>query len=286
MSGRTGKPKPGDQTQPKPGDRTQPTSDETSAKQRLDATLKARKAHDRANRRGEAPLADSGKRSDTPPPLDRVYPFSDLTPSEKQDALKTQEQYNRLYSFRTAHAELTDGARKSTLGIDNSGNLAMHITSNDLPGKGIPRLVRDTIVDHLKGQVEDKALETLLGKTAPQWVGLLKTLSDLKRQLSNERLAGAVGEDADEARFRVKIRLLTTVMATQIAHERQRQAPSARGYNPQAIQLELYNNYWDYDKAYKDHASNIAKDKALRLQREDPQEYERLRREPDKWQQG
>ena len=95
-----------------------------------------------------------------------------------------------------------------------------------------------------------------------------------------------MGPEADDKRFQVKIRLLTTVMATQVAQERQRRAPSARGYNPSAIQLELYNNYWDYDKAHKEHASNIAKDKALGLQREDPQEYQRRRREPDKWQQG
>lgn len=230
----------------------------------------------------KANLQTKEKKSKSPPPLDKAYPLNNLNKLDKLKALKAQEQYNTIHFFYTPYNELTKAAENSMIGL-KGGKLTLDISAKQLQSLNIPKLVKDTMLNQLKGKVEDAVLTKVLGKKATAWVGLLKELSNLQKQLANEKLVGAVGKEADKKRFEAKIRLLTAVMAIGVVKQLWRYAPRVKGYNPNAIQLELHNNYWNYDKAYRKYSKYIFKDKVLELKRKDPKKFEHLRREPNKY---
>jgi len=227
---------------------------------------------------------DALKERDPFAPLGAIHDFKNLNPEQRQKALKDQEKYVLTYGSKTMHEQVREAANKSSLGTGKTGDVVLHIAPKDLPGD-IPEPVKGSIADLLQGKEEAAVVAAMKAAlpSAGAWLGLLRGVSEVIKRVSNERMQSARGKEGDAERFRTKVRLLTGVMAESEAHGRYRDAPRAEGYNPEEIQLELYNQYWNYDQAYHDHELNIHKDQELRLQREAPAELERLRRPHDEF---
>lgn len=250
----------------------------SKVKQELKQTLDAKNA---SKKRVQDKTKREGRHKEER--LDPAYPFHNLSKSDKATARKAQDKYNEVRSFDKTYKQINEAASNSSLYMDKqSGELKLNITE-----RSIPDLLRKVVKDQLKGKVESKSIEIVIGKRFGAYFGMAKDLADISRRFRDEKLLSNTSRAGRDARFKEKVKLVAGMMAGEQKRALQNKYPSAKERNQEAIKLDLTNLYWKFDKAINDYSKYVTKDKLIGLKRHAPHDYERLRRSDyPKWEQG
>jgi hypothetical protein len=103
-------------------------------------------------------------------------------------------------------------------------------------------LVSDATAKAILDKVGGRLSTLILGRDVLGPLGLLLDIHQLYKSIQNERLVGAVGRAADEARFARKLSLIMDVMAADVA-KRTRDDPAR-------VKIRLRNQYDEFQAAW------------------------------------
>jgi hypothetical protein len=161
----------------------------------------------------------------------------DRLPSAYRAALRSRDEYEKLRVFSNRYQRLNTAAFDASLQLDRQGNLALEVRP-----ESFVKIVSDATANAIINEVGGHLATWILGADILGPLGLLLDLSQLYRSIQNEKLVGAVGQEAEQARFRKKLSLIMDIMAADIAKRTRT--------NPAELKIRLRNLYNQYQAAW------------------------------------
>jgi hypothetical protein len=158
-------------------------------------------------------------------------------PHQYQAALQARNDFEKVKGLAPLYQRLNIAANEASLSLDRQGNLFLTVQRDSFV-KVLSDAGAKAIIDHVGGKLST----WILGANVLGPLGLILDLAQLYRSIQNEKLVGAVGREADKARFRKKLSLIMDIMAADMAKQ-------SRG-NPAKVKIALYDLYHQYQAAW------------------------------------
>jgi hypothetical protein len=158
-------------------------------------------------------------------------------PHMYQWALRARAEFERVKRMAPLYFQLRRAASSASLSLDREGNLVLQVQPESflkLVSNATAKAILDKIGSHLS--------TLILGKDVLGPLGLLLDVHQLYNRIQNERLVGAVGRAADEARSKKKLSLIMEVVAADTARRTRE--------NPAQVKMRLHNQYHEFQAAW------------------------------------
>src|SRR5215207_2309416 len=133
-------------------------------------------------------------------------------PHMYQPALRARAELERVKHLASRYFRLRDAASSASLSLDRAGNLVLQVRP-----ESFLKLMSDATAKAILDHAGSSLSRLILGKDVLGPLGLLLDIYQLYKGIQNERLVGAVGRDADEARFNKQLSLIMEIMAADTA---------------------------------------------------------------------
>ena len=158
-------------------------------------------------------------------------------PLQYQAALRARNEYEGVKGLAPLYQQLSVAASEASLSLDRQGNLALHVRT-----ESFLKLVSDATAKKILQHVGGRLSTMILGVNVLRPLSLILNLQEVYRSIQNERLVGAVGREADQARFRKQLSLVMDIMAADMAKRSHT--------NPAQVKILLHDLYHQYQAAW------------------------------------
>jgi hypothetical protein len=157
-----------------------------------------------------------------------------------QLALQVRSEFDQVKELAPLYFQLNVAASNASLSLDGQGNLVLQVKS-----ESFLKLLSDATAKAILAKAGSRLSTLILGKDVLGPLGLLFDMYQLYNRIQNERLVGAVGQEANKARFQKQLSLIMDIVAADKARR--------TGENPALVKIRLHEQYHKFQKALNQH---------------------------------